>query len=78
VPWRCQGGSASIHHRAAAGGASGRRIQRPAWWHDVDIDLEPTHRLANLIARRRAEWLLGRVDELILTPVVLEPDRSAK
>jgi predicted anti-sigma-YlaC factor YlaD len=77
------GNSASIHLAYAEAtavprqdAAAFRRLVQQAL--DVDIDLEPTHRLANLIARRRAEWLLGRVDELILTPVVLEPDRSAK
>ena len=32
----------------------------------VDPDREPQARLANLIAQRRARWLLGRMDELFL------------
>jgi predicted anti-sigma-YlaC factor YlaD len=32
----------------------------------VDPDLYPDSRLANLAAQRRAQWLLGRIDELIL------------
>jgi predicted anti-sigma-YlaC factor YlaD len=33
---------------------------------DIDPDAEPSHRLMNLLAQRRAEWLLGRIDELFL------------
>ena len=29
-----------------------------------DTDSDPPHRLANLVAQRRARWLLGRRDEL--------------
>ena len=32
----------------------------------IDVDQKPEWRLANLIAQRRARWLLGRTDELIL------------
>jgi predicted anti-sigma-YlaC factor YlaD len=32
----------------------------------VDADREPAGRLANLMAQRRARWLLGRIDELFL------------
>ncbi len=32
----------------------------------IDPDREPETRLANLIAQRRARWLLGRMDELFL------------
>ena len=32
----------------------------------VDPDLNKDVRLANLVAQRRARWLLGRVDDLIL------------
>ena len=32
----------------------------------VDPDRQPESRLANLIAQRRARWLLGRIDELFL------------
>ena len=32
----------------------------------VDPDADPDNRLVNLIAHRRASWLLGRVDDLIL------------
>ena len=34
----------------------------------IDPDREPPARLANLIAQRRARWLLGRIDELFLEP----------
>ena len=30
----------------------------------VDLDEDPDHRLMNVIAQRRAKWLLGRMDEL--------------
>jgi predicted anti-sigma-YlaC factor YlaD len=33
----------------------------------VDPDADPDHRLANLVAQRRARWLRGHVDELFLT-----------
>jgi predicted anti-sigma-YlaC factor YlaD len=33
----------------------------------VDPDLQPRERLATLIAQRRARWLQGRIDDLILT-----------
>ena len=32
----------------------------------VDVDAAPDFRLANLLAQRRARWLLGRVDELFV------------
>lgn len=32
----------------------------------VDLEKDPEHRLLNAIAQRRAEWLMGRIDELIL------------
>ena len=32
----------------------------------VDPDADPDHRLANLVAQRRARWLLGHIDELFL------------
>ena len=32
----------------------------------IDADRKPELRLANLIAQRRARWLLGRIDELFL------------
>ena len=38
----------------------------------VDPDRQPRDRLATLVAQRRARWLLGRIDDLILTD-----DRSA-
>ena len=33
----------------------------------VDVDADPNRRLLNALAHRRAEWLLKRADELILT-----------
>jgi hypothetical protein len=32
----------------------------------VDLEADPEHRLMNLIAQRRARWLLERIDELFL------------
>ena len=32
----------------------------------VDPDADPDHRLANLVAQRRARWLLDHIDELFL------------
>jgi predicted anti-sigma-YlaC factor YlaD len=32
----------------------------------IDPDSDPEHRLANLVAQRRARWLLGHMDELFL------------
>ncbi|MGA9753229.1 MAG: TRAP transporter TatT component family protein [Acidobacteriota bacterium] len=32
----------------------------------IDPDAHPEHRLANLVAQRRARWLLGRTDELFV------------
>ena len=32
----------------------------------VNPDAQPENRLANLVAQRRALWLLGRMDELFL------------
>jgi predicted anti-sigma-YlaC factor YlaD len=37
----------------------------------VDVDVDPNRRLLNALAHRRAQWLRGRADELILT---LEPE----
>ncbi len=37
----------------------------------IDADAHPAMRLANLVAQRRARWLLGRLDELFL-PVAKE------
>jgi predicted anti-sigma-YlaC factor YlaD len=34
----------------------------------VDVNARPEFRLVNLIMQRRARWLLGRIDELILDP----------
>jgi predicted anti-sigma-YlaC factor YlaD len=34
----------------------------------IDADAFPATRLANLVAQRRARWLLGRMDELFLNP----------
>jgi predicted anti-sigma-YlaC factor YlaD len=34
----------------------------------VDIDASPEWRLANRLSQRRAEWLLGRIDEMFLEP----------
>ena len=33
---------------------------------EVDVDSLPEHRLTNLIAQRRARWLLGRVEDLFV------------
>jgi hypothetical protein len=35
----------------------------------IKVDERPEWRLANLIMQRRAKWLLGRTDELFLTPI---------
>lgn len=32
----------------------------------VDLDVDPGHKLMNVIAQRRAKWLLGRTDQLFL------------
>jgi predicted anti-sigma-YlaC factor YlaD len=32
----------------------------------IDLDADPEHRLMNMIAQRRARWLLERIDELFL------------
>ena len=34
----------------------------------IDADADPPDRLVNLVAQRRARWLLGRMDELFLNP----------
>ena len=34
----------------------------------IDADADPPDRLINLVAQRRARWLLGRMDELFLNP----------
>lgn len=41
----------------------------------IDTDANPNHRLANLIAQRRARWLLDRIEDLFL--IVPEPGESA-
>jgi predicted anti-sigma-YlaC factor YlaD len=33
----------------------------------VDVDAKPGYRLANLVAQRRARWLLSRIDDLFLS-----------
>ena len=33
---------------------------------EIDADAKPEYRLANLVAQRRARWLLGRVDRLFV------------
>ena len=33
---------------------------------DLDVDAYPERRLLNLLAQRRAKWLLGRIDEFFL------------
>jgi predicted anti-sigma-YlaC factor YlaD len=40
---------------------------------DIDPDRRPDSRLANLVAQRRARWLLGRIDELFLDPAPKRP-----
>ena len=32
----------------------------------IDIDAAPDQRLANVMAQRRAKWLLGRMDRLFI------------
>jgi len=32
----------------------------------VDVERAPEFRLANILAQRRARWLLGRADELFI------------
>ena len=39
----------------------------------VDPDARPEWRLANLVAQRRARWLLGRTDQLFLVPEPAAP-----
>jgi predicted anti-sigma-YlaC factor YlaD len=39
----------------------------------VDPDREPRERLATLVAQRRARWLLGRIDDLILEADRMSP-----
>ena len=34
----------------------------------VDPDVDPDNRLVNLIAQRRANWLLDRIEDLFLEP----------
>ena len=34
----------------------------------IDADAAPNSRLANLVAQRRARWLLARTDQLFLQP----------
>jgi predicted anti-sigma-YlaC factor YlaD len=40
---------------------------------EIDPDQRPEGRLANLVAQRRARWLLGRIDELFLDPAPARP-----
>lgn len=40
---------------------------------NIDPDQRPEGRLANLVAQRRARWLLGRIDELFLDPPPTRP-----
>jgi predicted anti-sigma-YlaC factor YlaD len=42
----------------------------------IDPDLQPDSRLANLAAQRRAHWLLGRIDELILPLAAASEDHQ--
>jgi predicted anti-sigma-YlaC factor YlaD len=39
----------------------------------IDADAKPSLRLANLVAQRRARWLLGRVDDLFLADPLPPP-----
>jgi predicted anti-sigma-YlaC factor YlaD len=39
----------------------------------IDPDLDPPNRLGNLVAQRRARWLLGRTDELFLEDSTKKP-----
>jgi predicted anti-sigma-YlaC factor YlaD len=39
----------------------------------VDVNAAPASRVENVVFQRRAEWLLGRVDELFLPPLEPEP-----
>jgi predicted anti-sigma-YlaC factor YlaD len=39
----------------------------------IDTDAHPDGRLANLVAQRRARWLLGRIDELFLENAASKP-----
>jgi hypothetical protein len=32
----------------------------------IDIDADPSNRLANTLARRRAKWLFSRLTDLVL------------
>ena len=52
------------------------RVQFESLLHralEIDPDRRPEGRLANLVAQRRARWLLGRVDELFLDPAPARP-----
>lgn len=42
----------------------------------IDPDADPEHRLVNLLAQRRARWLLSRADELILDLDFAEPSEG--
>ena len=44
----------------------------------VDPEAEPSLRLANTVARRRASWLLGRVDEYFLEPAPDAPKEGGR
>jgi predicted anti-sigma-YlaC factor YlaD len=39
----------------------------------IDADAHPSDRLANLVAQRRARWLLSRIDELFLEETPEKP-----
>ena len=42
----------------------------------VDLDAAPEQRLANLIAQRKARFLLDNADELFLEPLEDEPQED--
>jgi predicted anti-sigma-YlaC factor YlaD len=41
----------------------------------IDVNAQPQRRLANLLMQRRARWLLGRVEDLILPPLPEEQNK---
>jgi predicted anti-sigma-YlaC factor YlaD len=73
------GSNASLHLAYAEAVAVPR--QDSAQFHellqralDLDPDGQPSRRLANLLAQRRARWLADRVDQLIVPERALPPD----
>ncbi|MGD0014961.1 MAG: TRAP transporter TatT component family protein [Bryobacteraceae bacterium] len=44
----------------------------------IDPDRHPETRLANLVAQRRARWLLGRIDELFLDTEPVQPETERR